>query len=114
MRPRNTDLKLLATAVNIQLKTGGNMAELMETLAAVMRSRMHLNRRVRVLTASSRMSKYVLLTVPIVLFVILNIVSPEYVSVFYTTWLGRYMLMVTGISVLLGAWIMNRLCVLRY
>jgi tight adherence protein B len=111
---RNTDLKLLATAVNIQLRTGGNMAELMETLAAVMRSRMRLNRRVRVLTASSRMSKYVLLTVPVVLFVILNIGSPEYVSVFYTTWLGRYMLIGTGISVLLGAWIMNRLCVLRY
>jgi tight adherence protein B len=111
---RNTDLKLLATAVNIQLKTGGNMAELMETLASVMRSRMRLNRRVRVLTASSRMSKYVLLTVPIILFVSLNLVSPEYVSVFYTTWAGRHMLMTTGASVLLGAWMMNRLSVLRY
>jgi tight adherence protein B len=111
---RNTDLKLLATAVSIQLKTGGNMAELMETLAAVMRSRMHLNRRVRVLTTASRMSKYVLLTVPIVLFVILNLASPDYVSVFYTTWAGKQMLLATGISVLLGAWIMNRLSVLRY
>ena len=111
---RNIDLKLLATAVNIQLKTGGNMAELMETLASVMRSRMRLNRRVRVLTTSSRMSKYVLLAVPIVLFVILNIVSPEYVSVFYTTATGTYMLLGTGVSVLLGAWIMNRLSVLRY
>ena len=68
----------------------------------------------RVLTASSRMSKYVLLIIPVLLFVFLNLTSPEYVSVFYTTWAGQHMLIGTGVSVLLGAWIMNRLSVLRY
>jgi endonuclease IV len=45
---------------------------------------------------------------------LINLASPDYVSVFYTTWAGKQMLIVTGISVLLGAWIMNRLSILRY
>ncbi len=111
---RNADLKLFATAVNIQMTTGGNLAELMDSLASVMRSRMKLNRRVRVLTASTQMNKHTLIAIPILLFLALNIMSPEYMVVFYNTWLGRTMLAGTVLSVLFGAWLMGRLSVLRY
>lgn len=110
----NTDLKLFATAVSIQMTTGGNLAEVMESLATVMRGRMRLNRKVRVLTSSSRMSKNTLLAVPLLLFLFLNIASPEYVGVMYSTWIGRTMLIATVASMLLGAWIMDRLSILRY
>ncbi len=111
---RNADLKLFATAVNIQMTTGGNLAELMDSLAAVMRSRMRLNRKVRVLTASTQLNKQTLIAIPIFLFVLLNVMSPDYMEVFYVTWAGRFMLVATGISVLLGAWVMEKLAVLRY
>ena len=110
----NADLKLFATAVNIQMTTGGNLAELMDSLATVMRSRMRLNRKVRVLTASTQLNKQTLIGIPIFLFVLLNIMSPQYMEVFYFTWPGRYMLMITIASVVLGAWMMERLSVLRY
>ncbi len=64
----NADLKLFATAVSIQLSSGGNLAELMDTLATVMRSRVRLHRRVRVLTAQTNMSKRILIGLPILLF----------------------------------------------
>lgn len=111
---RNADLKLFATAVRIQLNSGGNLAELMDTLANVMRSRIRLHRRVRVLTAQTNMSKRILIGLPILLFVILNIIAADYMTLFYTTWSGRCLLAGTVASVLLGAWLMEKLSVIRY
>jgi len=111
---RNADLKIFATAVTIQLGSGGNLAELMDSLAAVMRSRMRLHRRVRVLTAQTQMSKRILIGLPILLFLILNIIAPTYMHSFYVTWSGRYMLAATIGSILLGTWLMGKLSALHY
>lgn len=110
----NADLKLFATAVSIQLSSGGNLAELMDTLANVMRSRIRLHRRIRVLTAQTTMSTRILIILPIVLFTILNIIAPEYMELFYTSWSGRYLLTGTVVSVLFGTWLMAKLSVIRY
>jgi tight adherence protein B len=111
---RNTDMRFFATAVSIQMSTGGNLAEVMDSLSSVMRSRMRLNRKVRALTAASRQSKNVLLVMPVLLFVFLNVVSPNYVGAMYSDPLGRYMLVATGISMLFGTWVMSKLAVLKY
>ena len=111
---RNPDLKLFATAVTIQLSSGGNLAELMDTMANVMRSRIRLHRRVRVLIAQTAMSTRILVILPIVLFTILNIIAPEYMQLFYTTWSGRYLLTGTVLTVLFGMWFMAKLSVIRY
>lgn len=110
----NVDLKLFATAVSIQMDSGGNLAELMDTLATVMRSRTQLHRRVRVLTAQTQMSKRILMGLPILLFILLNMLAPAYMQTFYQTWTGRYMLAGMVTSILLGAWLMSRISVLRY
>lgn len=111
---RNADLKLFATAVSIQMGSGGNLADVMDSLSAVMRTRIRLNRRVRVLTTEARMSRNVLLGLPVVLFLAMNIISPQYAAVMYTTFAGQAMLMGTAVSMLIGAWVMGRLSVLRY
>lgn len=110
----NPDLMLFATAVSIQTNSGGNLAELMDTLAGVMRARIRLRRRVRVLTAQTNMSKWILIALPILMFLGLNIIAPAYMEPFYVTWTGRYLLMGTGLSVLFGAWVMGKLSVIRY
>lgn len=111
---RNADLKLFATAVSIQMTTGGNLADVMERLAEVMRSRMRLNRRVRILTSATTMSKNALLAIPVLLFLFLNVFSPEYVEPMYATPTGRAMLIGTAISMLFGAWVMSKLSQLKY
>ncbi len=108
------ELKLFATAVAIQLQSGGNLADLMDSLASVIRARMRLNRRVRVLTAQTQFSKRTLIALPIVLFLLLNLISPQYMEVFYTTTTGKYMLIAMVSMVLFGIWVMNRLAVLRF
>lgn len=110
----SAELKLFATSVAIQLQSGGNLADLMDSLASVIRARMRLNRRVRVLTAQTQFSKRILIAMPIILFLLLNILSPEYMQTFYTTTAGRYMLAGMVSIVLFGAWVMNRLAVLRF
>jgi len=110
----SAELKLFATSIAIQLQSGGNLADLMDSLASVIRARMRLNRRVRVLTAQTQFSKRILIAMPIILFLLLNILSPEYMQMFYTTTAGRYMLAAMISIVLFGAWIMNRMAVLRF
>jgi len=96
------------------MTTGGNLADVTDRLAAVMRVRMRLNRRVRMLTTSTRMNRNTLLAVPILLFAFLNISSPEYVGVMYTTLGGRILLMVTLTGMVFGAWVMAKLSKLKY
>lgn len=110
----NSELKLFATAVAIQLQSGGNLADLMDSLASVIRVRMRLNRRVRVLTSQTQFSKRVLIALPLVLFLMLNFISPQYMEIFYTTTSGKYMLVAMASMVLFGSWVMNRLAVLRF
>ena len=110
----NPEMKLFATAVSIQLQSGGNLADLMDSLASVIRARMRLNRRVRVLTSQTQLSKRILIAVPIILFLLLNMMSPDYMEVFYTTTSGKIMLAVMVSMVLFGIWVMNRLAILRF
>lgn len=110
----NPELKLFATAVVIQLQSGGNLADLMDSLASVIRARMRLKRRVRTMTAQTQFSKRILIAMPIIVFFLLNVVSPQYMETFYTTAAGRYMLAAMVFIVLLGTWLMNRLAVLRF
>lgn len=110
----NSELKFFATAVSIQLQSGGNLADLMDSLASVIRARMKLNRRVRVMTAQTQFSKRLLIALPIVMFFVLDISDPQYMEPLYTTTTGRLMILVMSSSVLFGAWIMNRMCILRF
>jgi len=110
----SSDMKLFATSVAIQIRTGGNLADLMERLAFVIRDRMRLHRRVRVLTAQTQMSKRVLLALPFIMFVLLNVLNPLYMSKFYTELSGKLMLAVAVFLLAFGAWVMNRMASLKY
>jgi len=110
----NHELKFFATAVSIQLQSGGNLADLMDSLATVIRARMKLNRRVRVMTAQTQFSKKILIALPIIMFFFLDISNPLYMEPLYTTATGRLMLISMASSILFGAWVMNRMCILRF
>jgi tight adherence protein B len=107
-------MKLLATAVVIQFQSGGNFADLMDSLSTVIRSRVRLNRRIRVITAQTRFSKMVLIALPIFLFFLLNIMNPDYMKPLYNTETGRYMMGIMVISILIGSWLMNKMSVIRF
>ncbi|MGB6909638.1 MAG: type II secretion system F family protein [Methyloceanibacter sp.] len=110
----SSDAKLFAASVVIHLRSGGNLADMMQRLASVIRERRRLSRRVRVLTAQTQLSKRVLIALPLVLFLAMNALNPQYVELLYTTSLGKTLLTIAAIGVVLGVWTMNRLVVIRY
>jgi tight adherence protein B len=113
-KSRSADMKIFATSVVIQLRTGGNLADMIDRVAWVVRERMRLSRRARVLTAEAQLSKWVLLALPIGMFVLLNLINPDYMQPFYTTFLGKIMLVIAVVMLSIGAWIMNRMATLKY
>jgi tight adherence protein B len=108
------DMRLFATSVCIQLQSGGNLADMMTRLAAVIRDRMRLGRRVRVLTAQVRLSKRVLLVLPFVLLIVMSVLNGEYMEPLFTTDYGKMLLVIATCGMTMGVWIMNRLSVLKY
>lgn len=108
------DMKLFATSVAIQIRTGGNLADLMERLAMVIRDRMRVHRRARVLNAQTQMSKRILIALPFILFLTLNLVNPQYMEPFYKDTAAKIMLGVGAGLLAVGTWIMNRMAVVRY
>lgn len=66
------------TAVLVQKETGGNLAETLERITAVIRGRFKLQRHVRTLSAEGRLSAWVLMLVPLALFVVISLTTPSY------------------------------------
>jgi len=106
-RNDSEDLKFFATSVVIQLRSGGNLADMMERITAVMRDRARLARRVKVLTAQTQLSKRILLALPFFVFVLLNVVNPVYMFPLYTTALGQMIMLAAAVGLVLGWMMMN-------
>jgi Flp pilus assembly protein TadB len=66
------------------------------------------------MTAQTQFSKRMLIALPIIMFFLLDIMNPQYLVPLYTTTPGKIMLVITASSILFGAWVMNRMCILRF
>lgn len=77
-RMDSQDLRFLAVAVNIQQTSGGNLAEILDGLAKVIRARFKLFRRVKAITAEAKWSGMFLSGFPIVALVMINVIKPDY------------------------------------
>ena len=86
------DVRFFVTAVTIQRETGGNLAEILDNLAHVVRERFKILRQVRVHTAHGRFTGYVLLALPAFLAVALSYINPEFMSPLFHERMGQIML----------------------
>jgi tight adherence protein B len=96
------DVRFFVTAVLIQRETGGNLAEILENLAYVVRERFKILRQVRVYTAHGRMTGYVLLALPAFLAVALMFINPEHMNLLFTERIGRLMLLGCAVMQTIG------------
>ncbi len=88
------DVRFFATAVLIQRETGGNLSEILENLAHVVRERFKILRQVRVYTAHGRLTGYVLLALPAVLGIALSFINPDHMNMLFRERMGQILLMV--------------------
>jgi tight adherence protein B len=102
MRVPGLDVRFFATAVLIQRETGGNLSEILENLAHVVRERFKILRQVRVYTAHGRMTAYVLLALPAVLCIALAFINPDHMNLLFRERIGQMLLMVAVVMQVIG------------
>jgi tight adherence protein B len=100
------DVRFFATAVLIQRETGGNLSEILENLAHVVRERFKILRQVRVYTAHGRLTGYVLLALPAVLCIALMFINPDHMNILFREHMGQMLLMTAIVMQTIGyVWI---------
>ena len=108
------DLQFLISAILLQRETGGNLAELLDKTAALLRARIHLQQKVKVYTAQGRMTGGILLALPFIAFVLLNLIRPGYTAPLFESETGRIMVYGTLVSMALGAFFIRRIITIKY
>lgn len=103
------DLPLFVTAVAIQGSTGGNLGEILENLSAVIRQRFKMRRKVKALAAEGRASALILSSLPIVMFLVVQIITPEFYASVWHEDLTKIGLSIAGAWMLIGNFIMYRM-----
>jgi tight adherence protein B len=96
------DVRFFSTAVLIQRETGGNLSEILENLAHVVRERFKILRQVRVYTAHGRMTGYVLLALPAFLGVALMFINPEHMQLLFQHHIGHMLLIAAVVMQTVG------------
>jgi tight adherence protein B len=101
-RVGSEDFKWAILAVKIQRDVGGNLAEVLDTVADTLREREAVSGQVKALSAEGRLSMYLLCGLPFGVAAYLLLVNPEYISLLWTTQMGMVMLAVGGALMSLG------------
>lgn len=107
------DLKFFVIAVMIQRESGGNLAELLDNISAIVRARLKLLGEVRTLSAEGKMSAWVLGLLPFAVGLVISIVHPTFMEVLWTDPMGLNLVGIALMLMVLGAWWMSRIIKIR-
>jgi len=108
-RKPSDDLRFFTVAVLIQAETGGNISKIMDNLSRILRERIQFKRQVRTLTAEGRVSAYILLALPLVLFAYFYLTNYDYISLLWREQLGQYLLAAGVIAQIIGSIVMKKM-----
>jgi len=108
-RMDNRELEQVALVAALQRETGGNTAEVLDRVTDTIRERFELRRTVQTLTAQGRLSRWVLTFLPVALLVVITFINPGYINIMYSSLAGRILLVLAGISVTAGSFVIKRI-----
>jgi len=103
------DLRIVSTAILIQKESGGNLAEVLEKSANLIRERFKLRRDVRTRTAQGRLTGWILSFLPPIVAVLLYLINPEMMSVLWTRAIGLKLIYGAIIMTIIGALIIRKI-----
>ena len=103
------DVRIVTTAILIQKESGGNLAEVLDKAAYVIRERFRLKRQVRVHTAQGRLTGWILSFLPIVLGILLYLVNPDNMSLLWKREIGVKLLYTAAGMTVTGALIIRKI-----
>jgi tight adherence protein B len=103
------DLRIMVTAIIIQRSSGGNLAEVLDKAAYLVRERFRLRRQVRTHTAQGRLTGWILTFLPVVLGLGLYFVNPKNMSLLWHRELGLRLLYSAGVMTVIGALVIRKI-----
>lgn len=103
------DLRFFVVAVILQRETGGNLAEIIESLAHLIRERFKFRGKVRVLSAEGRLSAGILVAVPFLLFAGILVLNPNYVGTLIQDPIGQTVSAISVVMMVVGIFIIRRI-----
>ena len=101
-RIRSDDLDLMVTAIGVQQQVGGNLAEILDTIAFTIRERVRIKGEIRTLTAQGRYSGYLVAFLPIGIMIVLNFINPEFMQPLFTQLIGQILLATGAVMMIIG------------
>jgi tight adherence protein B len=107
------DLKFFVIAVVIQRETGGNLAEILENIARIIRERFKLYGRIRILAAEGKLSAIILTGLPFITAFVLFFANPQYIQILAKDPLGRVLAGVAISFMVLGIFSMKRMIAIK-
>lgn len=107
--PAIFDLRLFVSSVLLQRETGGNLIEILESIASTIRARFLFEAKVSALTSEARFSALILGSLPMMVAMLLLVVNPEYMLPLITDSLGNMLLLLALTMYSLGVFLMVRL-----
>ena len=107
------DVKIIVTAILVQKESGGNLAEVLNNVATIIRERFRLKQEIRTRTAQGRLTGWILGCLPVVLGVGLYLANPGYVSLLWTNPTGLKLLYGAAVLTLIGTLIIRKIVRVR-
>lgn len=104
-----TDLRYFVIAVLIQRETGGNLAELLDNISALIRSRLKLLGTIRVLSAEGRLSAWILTLLPFAVAAVINLMNPDFMKVLWEDVAGQKMVAFALFMIVSGIFWMRKI-----
>jgi tight adherence protein B len=105
----NLDLKFFVTALILQRQTGGDLAEILDKIGALIRDRFRIWGQIQALTGEGRLSGIVLLALPFFLLIAVYKLNPEYIMLLFRDPMGTKMLVVAAIMQIFGALVIRKI-----
>jgi len=104
-----SDIEIFVAAVNIQYRTGGNLSQILRGIAHTVRERLRIKGEIKMLTAQQRLSGYIVSALPLLIVLVLSVVSPSYFARLLEPGAMRMMLIMGGVSLAIGFYVVLRI-----
>ena len=107
------DVKFFVTSVNIQRETGGNLAEIIDSLGRLIRKRFELKKKIKALSAEGRVSALILMSLPFGIGLAIHFVNPDYLDPLFTDPMGHMMIGAAVTMMIIGGIVMKRMIAIK-
>jgi tight adherence protein B len=108
-RSGSSDLDIVVTAMLIQQSTGGNLAEILETVGHTMRERIRIRGEIKTLTTQQVMTGAIIGALPIFIALAISVINPDYIGLLFTRTVGQVMIAGAIMMELFGMFVIKRI-----